>query len=59
MSKGGATHATAFDFIVNLNMYAMLVIEVTNIHWDLKDKGLHPIDQLGFVKTKLCYFNHL
>ncbi len=58
MLKGGAMHVTTFDFIVNLNMYAMLVIEVTNIQ-DLKDKCFHPIHQLGFVKTKLCYFNHL
>ncbi len=58
MSKGGATHATTFEFIVILNMYAMLVIEVINIQ-DLKNKGLHPIHQLGFAKTKLCYFNHL
>jgi hypothetical protein len=35
MSKGGATHVTTFDFILDLNMYAMLVIEVINIQ-DLK-----------------------
>jgi hypothetical protein len=58
MSKGCATHVIAFDLIVNLNMYAMLVIKVINIQ-DLKDKGLHPIHQLAFPKTKLCYFNHL
>jgi hypothetical protein len=56
MPKGGAMHATTFDFIVSLNMYAMLVIKVINIQ-DFKDKGLHPI-QLSFTKTK-CYFNHL
>jgi hypothetical protein len=49
MSKGGAMHDTTFDFIVNLNMYAMLVINVTNIQ-DFKNKGLHPIHQLGFAK---------
>jgi len=42
MLKGGAMHATSFDFIVNLNMYAMLIIEVINIQ-DFKYKGFHLI----------------
>jgi hypothetical protein len=52
VSKGGAMHAVAFEFIINLN--TLLAIKVNGIE-DLKHKGFHPIQRLWFAKTKSCF----
>ncbi len=48
ISKCGAMHIVAFNFIVDLNM-PYLAIKITNIQ-NLRHKGLHPIHQLDFIK---------
>jgi hypothetical protein len=45
ISKYGAMHIIAFNFIVNM---PYLAIKVTNIQ-DLQHKGLHPIHQLDLI----------